>query len=173
MKRLNHTILCLFAISSFALAQPRLTKADFAVGKIAVDANIESLLPSLGKPTKLDSLDDDEVGGFTVYYYEGLIIWTESPTGNISSFEISNPQLRTKRGLSVGDSVAKLERLYGKKPSESELNRAHDNYDMNFKDFTELKTYEYDQSQHNVFYAIFYIKGSKVVRIYLFRGLGC
>jgi hypothetical protein len=173
MKKLSYAILCLSAISNFALAQPRLTKADFAVGKVAVDANIGSVLHSLGKPTKLDSLDDDEVGGFTVYYYGGLIIWTESPTGKISSFEISTSLLKTKRGLCVGDSVTKLERLYGKKPSESELDRAHNNYEMNFKDFTELKTYEYDQSEHDVFYAIFYIKDSKVVRIYLYRGLGC
>ena len=173
MEKLIRTIPWLLAFSSVAFAQPRFTKSDFAVGTIAVDAKIESILPTLGAPVRVDSVDDEEVGRFTAYYYEGLTIWTESPTGNISSFEISSSGLRTKRGLCVGDSVSKLERLYGKRQSETELLRAHNNYDMMFTDFTELKTYEYRQSEHNVFYAIFYIKDSKVVKIYLYRGLGC
>jgi len=173
VRTLNNTFLALLALSSLTFAQPRFTKADFAIGKIAVDAKIESILPYLGKPIKIDSIEDDEVDGFTAYYFKDLIIWAETPTGKISSFDVSNPQFKTKRGLCVGDSVAKLERLYGKKESDTELDRAHNNFDVDFKDFTELKIYEYDQSEHNVFYAVFYIKASKVVKIYLYRGLGC
>ena len=173
MKTLKHTFLALLVLSGITLAQPRFTKADFAIGKIAVDAKIESVLPYLGKPTKIDSIEDEEVDGFTVYHYKDLIIWVETPTGIISSFDVSNSQFKTKRGLCVGDSVTKLERLYGKKESETELERAHNNLDVDFKNFTELKIYEYDQSEHDVFYAVFYIKDSKVVKIYLYRGLGC
>ena len=56
MQKLIHTILGLLIFSSVALAQPRFSKADFAVGKVAVDANVESILPSLGKPVRSDLL---------------------------------------------------------------------------------------------------------------------
>ena len=173
MRRTHLLSLAILVSLSSSFAQPELKRNDFVVGRIAIDSSVGSALPYLAKPLRIDSLFDEEVGGFTVYHFTGLTIWAETHSGKISSFDVSSKAFSTQRGLHAGDSVNKLVRLYGKRPSEKQLNRLHDNYDTSFKDFTELKIYEYRKPNEPVLYAVFYIKNSKVIKIYMCMGLGC
>jgi len=173
MKTLYSLFLSLSLLTISTYAQPDLSEVDFKIGHIAIDSSLNLALPELGKLIVKDSIEDEEVQGFNVYYFDGVTIWVEKKGNTISSFDISSSRYVTHRGLQIGDPVSKLERLYGEAISEKELNRIHDNYDTGFRNFTEIKIYEYRKSDNDVFYAIFYIKDSKVVKMYMYRGLGC
>ena len=157
-------------MTSILFAQRVLSKKDFIIDRIAIDGSIDSAFAQLGPPLSMDSVDNEEVDGFHGFHFEGVIIWAELLTSRISSFVVSTPKLATSRGLRVGDSVRKLEKLYGKQDSGERL---PDDHDKRFGDYTTYKAYEYDQSDGNVFWAIFNINGSKIISMYFYRGLGC
>lgn len=165
-------VLILFSLLNHLVAQPELTEKDFIIGEIGIDVPFDAVRKTLGEPSKMDSLEDLEVNNFRVYYYPGLIIWVANDSGTVSSFDISSPLYITSRKIRVGDDVVKLRILYGETLVEKELNRIHENYDTAFNDFSELMTYEY-RTDNKVYYITFYLKKSKVVKIYMFKGLGC
>ena len=173
MKKLTSIVLIVVLAPFIAFSQSKhFSMKDFAIGKISINGTIDSAVTIFGSPTKVDTLLDQAEGDFITYHFNRVTIWVSRRTKKISSIDVSTSELSTFRGIKIGDSNNKLEKVYGAQPSVTELNRLHENYDVIFRDFTELKYYEY-RPKVGAYYLCFYLNHSKIVKIYLFRGLGC
>ena len=173
MKGITNLLVVIALFSEPSFSQEKFNKNDFVVGSVSIDKQIDSVLESIGKPARIDTIDVFDTADFLVYYFDGLTAWVEKSSHLISSFDISNQKFKTQRGLKVRDSTAKLRKLYGRGNTEKQLNRLYDIYDVSFKDFTEIVLYEYDPSENDALYIVFYVKNSRITKIYLYRGLGC
>jgi len=146
-------------------------KHDSYPGVIALGERIDSIIAVFGLPTRTDTLDREE--GMRTYFYKmGIIIWADTVSNRVSSFEIASTAFTTSKGIRVGDSANKLEHVYGRPEREDRLNRLHFNYDYTFNDFCEADIYEHS-TDDSAWYHVFYIKDARVVRILVYEGLGC
>jgi hypothetical protein len=73
------------------------------------------IISVLGKP---DKIDWHHVGGYGHLVYTDFIIYTQGPKDNpgdsdVLSITTTSPKYKTKRGIAVGDNIAKVIELYG------------------------------------------------------------
>ena len=164
-------LICSLLVSHYTESQ-NLTKEDFRVGGVYIDQPIDSVLRVLGYPKKIDTTIT-EAGPFASYSFDGLTIWVNS-AGTISAIDISSRNYHTRKGVTIGDSLSAIERLYGVKKEwarEKSLARDFDIYDTTFSDFDFLFDYEFRTGDYDACYIAFYFKSNRVVKIYMWRGL--
>jgi hypothetical protein len=157
---------------SHSLQHHELTKGDFRVGGAYIDQSIDSALAIMGRVNRIDTTITD-AGSFAAYSFGGLTLWVNT-NGTITAIDISSRPYRTHRGVTIGDSLPTVERLYGVKQErarEKELGRMYDIYDTTFSDFDFLFDYEFRTSDDDACYVAFYFKSNRVVKIYMWRGL--
>jgi len=89
----------------------QITRDDFDLPGLNLDMPFDSVLAQLGKPISIhcQAVDTNYVG----FYYQSLIAWRNNVSNTLYGLDIRSPELRTRRGLKLGDSVSKAERLYG------------------------------------------------------------
>jgi hypothetical protein len=149
-----------------------LTREDFRVGGVHLDQPIDSALQVLGRLNRIDTTIT-EAGNFAGYSFDGMTIWVNTAR-TISAIDISSNSYRTRKGVTIGDSLSTIEQLYGVKKEwarEKELGRMYEIYDTTFSDFDFLFDYEFRTSDYDACYIAFYFKSNRVVKIYMWRGL--
>src|SRR5260221_6747778 len=106
-------MLILCVATSSLLGQLQFSKNDFTVGRIGIDELVDSTLQELGQPKDTNFIEDEEYRAFVEDHFDGITLWTVKATRAISAFDMSTSKLATTRGLRVGDSIRKLNALYG------------------------------------------------------------
>ena len=103
MKRLS--IALLLALPSILAAQspPALGDSDLAVGRLTYGQDSALVRRLLGRPISTDSL--------TGWLYADLRVWFEN--SRVHQIAIIGRRLATRRGLRIGDPVARAAALYG------------------------------------------------------------
>jgi c-di-GMP-related signal transduction protein len=109
----------------------KLTKADFRVGMLEVNAKFDmiSISKDFGYPTKIDTF----IGTHRtpspettyVYHFDSLIVDVER--FGIRTIEFISQRLKTHRGVRIGDTVEKVRSSYGKHLKSSGLD-VHQGY---------------------------------------------
>jgi len=156
----------LFA-TTFSFSQ-EFSKSDFIVSYIQLGSPVDSVAIHLGKAKKVKSLKGE---GFTAHFYDHLTIWLNDADNEIWAFDISDSSFKTHRGLKVGDSVKKVEDLYGKRNWTVEKFERLGPYDYHFTNYSEATIYEYRPDEDSAWFIIFYIKQKKVVKILFYIGI--
>ena len=110
-RRIILTVIVALTATRLSHAQ-RLTRDDLDLPVLKLDMPFDSVLVRLGKPNGIrrHEVDTNYVG----YYYPRLIAWRNQVSNTLIGLDIKDPTIRTRRGLKLGDSVNKAERLYGK-----------------------------------------------------------
>lgn len=138
-----------------------LTPEDFRVGFFDLDAQFNSIAVHLGKPKRIEKadLDGDIYVGF---YYPKLIVFKNNRTGRVSAFHIYDTSLVTDRGLKIGDSKTKIEKLYGKGVVHKrfgDIGPRHYSF-LDYSEATEFKLGDY--------HVVFFTKAQRVVKMVFF-----
>jgi len=145
-------------------AQPKpLSRDDFNFGALELGYPLDSVGLHLPRPDSARFFQDDPeyVGSF----YPGLVVWRQSANGGIAALDIYSPKYSTRRGLKVGDSITRVERLYGKRSwVETEFSRVGP-YDDSFSDYDEATIFG------GSYYLIIFTKGERVVKILSYIGV--
>ena len=79
-----------------------LADSDLAVANVSYGADSSEVRRQLGAPATADS---------TVWQYRGLRVWFKA--GKVRQIALDGRRFATRRGLHVGDSVARVVQLYG------------------------------------------------------------
>ena len=88
---------------------------------LTVSDSADRLVGKLGSPTKsLKYAAKDPAWSVWNYSWTGLKIETFAGNKAIKRIETDDPSFSTKRGVRVGDDLAKVERLYGKPDIKTE-----------------------------------------------------
>ena len=110
--------------SASARAQAPIDERDLAVAGLSPGSDSNSVIARLGRPDSVTAEQDpiDADGSIHHWHYPGLVVTCYSPN-EVSAFVLLTPARSTSRGLRVGESVAKVRRLYGS-PTETEHDTA-------------------------------------------------
>lgn len=88
----------------------KITLDDLKLGKIAVDMTFGDASKLI--VSKEQKEEDDQSGGKTYFYEDGTEIYVMD--GSVYSMNVISSEYATPRGLKVGDSAARVTKLYGK-----------------------------------------------------------
>jgi hypothetical protein len=105
----------ILATSLPAQRPPNLQTADFAAGRIHLDADSSAVIQVLGHPdsARTGPLEDwDPNVLFDFWYFHGVMV-SFRPSNAVEGIVLTSPVLRTPRGLRVGDGRARVRQLYG------------------------------------------------------------
>lgn len=126
-------VIFLFVLFTKIISSQPLSEIDYQAGPIAYGKYVQPLLPMLPKANKISMEDVPQTGGratidgrdtllppdtMYIYEFDSLTIQTNG-FGIIQSFDFTKREYKTKRGICIGDSVAKVRRMYGPDPGGS------------------------------------------------------
>ncbi len=88
---------------------------DSLMGKIKLLDKKDFVISQLGNPIKTQLY----LGKTIIINYDGLEVFIDAATQEVSSMYVHSPQMSTKRGIKIGSSVDEIEKLYGKYNGQS------------------------------------------------------
>jgi len=97
-----------------------LQPADFAVGRLSLDADSATVIQLLGPPDSVRAepgfgVDDHAL----LYWYAGAAVISFNTPNVVEGIAVASPAVATARGLRVGDMRARARQLYGAPLSDS------------------------------------------------------
>lgn len=147
----------------------RLNRTDFKVGVLDLDVPFDSIVSLLGKRDSVKTFDkENDFNEWTAHYYQKMVVWRGNQDGKIWAFDIYDTSYITNRGLRVGDSIGKIEKLYGVREwVDKEFSRSGP-YDYSFKDYSEVTILEYYDKG---WFFIVFTKGKEIVKMLFYIGV--
>lgn len=137
-------------------AKDKLQKKDFTIGGIYINQPINEVIKILGKPQKIQKIPNGFQGSDEYdYYFPGVIIITSGLEKKVFQLKIENGDIKTFRGIAVGDKEQDVYYRYGKKEKL-------DNKILRYQMFVD---YQRDDSQNIL---DFYIQNNKVTKIMIY-----
>ncbi len=91
-----------------------LAPSDLVILDLAPNMDSNTVIVKIGRPDSVKSLRNDDIPSLKTqaWFYPACTVFLNSK-GLIDGFAVGRPGVRTKRGLSVGDSLSRVQRLYG------------------------------------------------------------
>lgn len=134
------------------------TREDFNVSFLKLNASFDSVSVHLGRP---DTVYEDHIyHSYFRYQYPGLVVWRNKLSNRVRRFQIQSPSFLTRRGVRIGDSQDKIQRLCG---SDGKMDTHFDiagPFDYSFRDYSQIITY----SRGDLHFT-FFMKGQILVRM--------
>jgi len=119
--RLTSVLALVTLLPSAALAQEpdTVTLADLTIAGVRYDSDTTGTRAKLGAPLQIRRADRPNSDGvvLTTWYYPNLIL-SFAPDDHRYTAIVQGPRYRTTRGIVIGDSLAKVRRLYGRPLAE-------------------------------------------------------
>lgn len=172
-------ILKCFLLSAILFAETfsqTLTRSDFKIGVFDLDKPINSIIKKYGVPISKKFVEGNTD---TTFDYKNFTVWVDSQDGKISAFQIIQSDFKLSRGISIGDSLSKVIRLF-KEPDDTGIrfNRLVGPSDDNFTNYSFFLRYSFKTdkfelhfNEYYYWFIVFYVKEDRVMRMLYYKGV--
>jgi len=171
-KIFNLILLIIFAFLYNHVKAQDMTSNDFQINGIRLKMSYDSIESRFGTPDSVRTFNG-EWEEFTAHYYPQIVFWTNNNDHRIWTIDIYDTTFVTFRGVKIGDSVAKIDKLYPTK----KLDTHHDEfgrvgpYDTSFDEYTDYRLYDYMPNVDEGWILILFSKEGILTKILFYVGV--